>query len=442
MTNSPHMAAVKTAAEEALSRQFSSLREAGAFAAGKRGFLPSMAERERALSAIEAHGLPTRRVEAWHYTDLRRLLSSVAPLMAEMQGSVLPPLLPQAMRLAVLNGHAQAQDAEAARQAGLHAVSLAQGGHADMQFAVLPAEEQLAAKRGGNIVADINTAFAQDGWHIDVPAGGDPRQIELQIIQNGGQSHSRFPVHIGANARLTVLERQNGDDAASFLTSCTEVKIGAGAQVHWIILRERGAAAVELNRFQALLGQGAKLTLYIVNAGCGLLRQEVNVDMAGEGADFQLRGINLLAGKSHTDTTMVVRHLVENTASTEIFRNVAAEEARGVFQGMIRVAQQAQKTDARMACNSLILSDKAEFDAKPELEIFADDVACGHGATVAEIDHDHLFYLMARGIPEGQARALLVKAFVSELAEELPDELAAPVNQLLESWLAAHFCFA
>jgi len=184
------------------------------------------------------------------------------------------------------------------------------------------------------------------------------------------------------------------------------------------------------------LQEGAKLTLFIVNAGVKLLRQEVNVDVAGRGGDFQLRGINLLNGRSHTDITMDVQHVEEASTSTEILRNVVMGRARGVFQGMIRVNQQAQKTDARMSCNSLILSDEAEFDAKPELEIFADDVACGHGATVVDINHEHLFYLMARGIPEPQARGLLIKAFVNELAEEIEDEnLQQTIKSVIDTWL-------
>ncbi len=137
-----------------------------------------------------------------------------------------------------------------------------------------------------------------------------------------------------------------------------------------------------------------------MNAGGSLVRQEVRVATTGEGSDFQLRGINLLSGDTHTDVTMVLDHKVPHTGSRELIRNVVTGKARGVFQGRINVHQIAQKTDAKMACNTLLLSDDGEFSTKPELEIFADDVACGHGATVKEIDHNHLFYLMARGIDE------------------------------------------
>src|SRR5690606_28628886 len=132
--------------------------------------------------------------------------------------------------------------------------------------------------------------------------------------------------------------------------------------------------------------------------------QEIRVAAAGEDCVFTLRGVNLLAGDTHTDVTMVLDHAGYGASSTELVRNVVLDRAHGVFQGQIRVAREAQKTDAKMACNTLLLSDEGEFSIKPELEIFADDVACGHGATVAEIHKDHLFYLMARGVPEKEAR--------------------------------------
>ena len=172
----------------------------------------------------------------------------------------------------------------------------------------------------------------------------------------------------------------------------------------WIILRDQPDDATHLGQFNADARQDAKLTLFFVNAGGKLVRQEVRVGTAGEGSDFQLRGINLLAGDSHTDVTMMLDHTKPNTGSRELIRNVVTGKARGVFQGQINVNQIAQKTDAKMACNTLLLSDDGEFSTKPELEIFADDVPCGHGATVTEIDHNHLFYLMARGIDEKMAR--------------------------------------
>ncbi|AQS41623.1 MAG: FeS assembly protein SufD [Candidatus Tokpelaia hoelldobleri] len=377
--------------------------------------------RKAAIKAFEINGLPSRRLENWHYTDLKTLLANTAPYDGGTAGAARAPLLPESLVLSL------AEPTKTAKGIMPLAEALAKGETLPQEFAA------------DDAIGQINTAFAKDGWKMTVPAKAKDVMLELQNIRNGGQAHMRFPVTIGAGANVTVIERQGSDSGASFVSSLTDLEVGDNAQVTWVIVRQRGDDCVELNRLQARLGKNSRFTLYIINAGVRLLRQEVKVDLLGSGADFQLRGVNLLAGKTHTDISMEVRHLVEGTTSTEIVRNVVMDEARGVFQGMIRVAQIAQKTDARMACNSLILSDKAEFDAKPELEIFADDVACGHGATVTEIDRTHLFYLMARGIPEKQARALLIKAFVDELVEELENEtLETALKQVIDQWLETH----
>ena len=245
-------------------------------------------------------------------------------------------------------------------------------------------------------------------------------------------------VIVGAGAKATVVERQAGSGAA-LVSSVSTLELGEGAEVVWLVIQEQAETATHLGQFVARLGKDSKLTLFIMNAGGRLVRQEVRVDAAGEGADFQLRGVNLLGGDTHCDVTMVLDHSAPHTGSVEVVRNVVTGKARGVFQGQIRVAQIAQKTDARMACNTLLLSDDAEFSTKPELEIFADDVACGHGATMTEIDRDHLFYLMARGVPEKEGRRLLIKAFLAEIVEELEDEaLVAALEEKLDQWFATH----
>lgn len=388
------------------------------------------AAREAAMAVFRQNGLPSRRMESWHYTDLRKQLTHVAPYDDGKAGvSLAAPLVPGSIVLGVVNGKAvsaaQPVDASFRPLGGLLA-----SGRADL----------LQNFSAADIGVQINTAFVSDGWKMDIPENASfDSIIELQNIRNGAWSHVRFPVTVGRNAKMMVIQRQIGNGEGSFLSSVSNLDITDGAQVSWIIIREQGISSTEIHRLAARLGRNAGLRLYIINAGSHLLRQDIHVDLDGSGADFQLRGINLLSGKTHADTTMTVRHLVEATTSMEIIRNVVTDAARGVFQGMIRVAQAAQKTDARMACNSLILSDKAEFYSKPGLEIFADDVACGHGATVTEIDHDHLFYLMARGIPEAQARTMLAKAFVGELITEIDREEVEHVLQaVLDRWMQIH----
>jgi Fe-S cluster assembly protein SufD len=288
-------------------------------------------------------------------------------------------------------------------------------------------------------IGAVNTAFVADGYFVDIAAGTKlEAPLELQNVQAGGQVHVRFPVRVGAGAKATVVERQTGEGAA-LVSSVSQLLIGEGAEVLWLIVQNQADSATQLSQFKAELGKDAKLTLFILNAGGKLVRQEIIVNAKGEGAVFTLRGVNLLSGDSHTDVTMVLDHSVPDTSSTEVIRNVVTGKAHGVFQGRINVAQYAQKTDAKMACNTLLLSDDGEFSTKPELEIFADDVQCGHGATVTEIDRNHLFYLMARGIDEKTARGLLVKAFVAEVIEELEDEpTVEALEALLDGWFQAH----
>jgi Fe-S cluster assembly protein SufD len=302
----------------------------------------------------------------------------------------------------------------------------------DPRAAMAPADRDDA-------IGAINAAFAADGFGLAIAADAEiAAPIELQNLQAGGQVHSRFPVTVGAGAKATIIERQAGA-GAGLVSSVSTLDLGEGAEIVWVIVQEQAEAATHLGQFVATLAKDAKLTLFIMNAGGKLVRQEVRVGAAEEGSDFQLRGVNLLGGDTHCDVTMVLDHSAPHTTSTEIVRNVVTGKAHGVFQGQIRVDQIAQKTDARMACNTLLLSDDAEFSTKPELEIFADDVACGHGATMTEIDRDHLFYLMARGVDERQARGLLIKAFLAEIVEELEDEaLVAALEEKLDRWFATH----
>jgi len=386
--------------------------------------------RDLAIEWLKEQGLPGRKVESWHYTDLRTLLRSVPAFDATAGTNAQAPLIAGSCVAAISNGATLSMP----RLEGAAFASVADM-LIDGSFA--PA---LPPRGPDDAIGRINTAFVSDGWFVDIAEGADlGAPIEIQLIQASGQGHVRLPMRVGKGARAAVVERHLGGSADAFSTSISHLDIADDAEVTWIVVREKNDAGTELCQFNARLGAKAKLLLVMVNAGGKLVRHEVHVGVSGEGADFRLRGIDLLSGQSHTDLTMTIEHEVESTSSTAIVRNVVADRANGCFQGQIRVAPAAQRTNARMACNSLLLSDDAAFSAKPELEIFADDVQCGHGATVTEIDHNHLFYLMARGIPEREARGLLVKAFVMEIVEELEDEaVAEALTGVIESWLENH----
>lgn len=395
--------------------------------------LPGSAEtaryRDEAIELLKANGLPHRRIEAWHYTDLRRLLARVPPFSSEAGIGTLPPLEDGSPIFSIVNGVA----AESPSIDGVSSERLARRLIAGDNSAI---EDDLDRD---DAIGQINRAFVSDGWQIDLAAGTElARPIELQVLHAGGQAHSLCAFRAGEGTKAVIVERLHGN-AEALATHVDRVEIGKAAEITWIVLQEQAGETTGLSRFEGRIAEGAKLTLFVMNAGGKLVRHEIRVDAEGEEADFQLRGVNLLSGSSHTDVTMVLRHIGQGTTSREVLRNVVTGKASGVFQGQIRVDRLAQKTDAKMACNTLLLSDTGEFFAKPELEIFADDVACGHGATVTEIDRNHLFYLMSRGIPERDARGLLVKAFVAEIVEELEDErLIGALESRLESWFAEH----
>ncbi len=389
-----------------------------------------MAARDRLLSALKAEGLPTRRIEAWHYTDLKTLLKGL-PAAVTAKAAASPPLVEGSRVFALSQGMAD-------RAADAADLGLSRFGD-ELQNG--SAAQGLADRGADDAIGRINGSFVRDGYGFDIPAGAEIAGIiELQANQAGGTSHSRFPARFGAGSKATVLERHRAvTDAPALVSSVADLVLEEGAEVTWIVLQQQGVADTHLGQIKVVLNGDAKLRLFLINAGGKLVRQEVHVATAGGGADFTLRGINLLGAESHTDVTMTLGHNVPDTTSTEVIRSVVFDRARGVFQGQIRVAPDAQKTDARMACNTLLMSDDAEFSVKPELEIFADDVQCAHGATVADIDHTHLYYLMARGIPKKQARALLINAFVAEIVEELEDEaLVEALEAVIANWLEAH----
>jgi len=388
-------------------------------------------EAARALDTLRERGLPGRKVEAWHYTDLRTRLKPFAGRAAAAGEAAAKswladraPLVPAA-QLPFLEGQFLAGYADPLPEGVTLQATPARGGFADWTDAV----------------ALVNTLLATDGVRLEVAAGAEIAQ-PVALTHGGvapGASALRHAVTVGQGAKVTIIESHASPDGLDrHANTVIALSVGDRADVTWVIVQEEGDAATHLAQLDIALGEAARLTILVVNAGGSLVRREIRVRLAGADAGLAIRGVNLVGGASHVDVTTVLLHDQTGCAATEIFRNVATGEGSGVFQGQIRVAQIAQKTDARMACNTLLLSDTAEFSAKPELEIFADDVQCGHGATVTDILDEHLFYLRARGIPERQARAMLIQAFVEEVFDETDETLRDALNARIESWLEKH----
>lgn len=416
----------KTAAEEALTSYF------GDIVGQLNGSSHVVQARDNSFSALLKNGLPTRRVEAWHYTDLRRLLSDVPVTQPTKSAEAIAPFVAGSWVVGIRNGMT---DKVINTPDGVSITSLSsklQSGEADTVFGELSADDA---------IGQLNNALVTDGYQIEIAADTEVEElVELQFIQTGGQHHTKLPVTFKANSKATIIERHvSGDDAAALVSSVAHIKVENGAHARWIIVQMQGGQDTHLGQVNLELGENAELELYLINAGGKLVRQEIIANVEGSETNLTLRGVNLLAGDTHTDVTLKLGHNAPHTTSSETFRNVLYDDANGVFQGQIKVAQIAQKTDAQMACNTLLLSDNADFSAKPELEIFADDVICAHGATVTDIDPTQLFYLMARGIPEKSARGLLVKGFVTEVVEEFDNEAVVDALEgVINDWLDAN----
>lgn len=380
--------------------------------------------------------LPTRRVESFHYTDLRSQLGTFDAKAerpsedeAKKLGDGFPRLASNAAVLHFYDGHAFERN-----EALPEGISVNK---------TLPSH--LTVNSLDDTIAAINNELSADGVSITV---ADTANVERPI----GLAHAftgkaattastRFSIEAGKGSTSTFIERFMGTSKEAHLSSSVvSLKLGEGATLNYMVVQQSGLGADHLGHIAVELAADAKLNLFILNAGGRLVRQEVRVNVAGEGAHVDIKGVNLVGNNAHIDVTTVLDHNVPNTTANELFRNVVAGDGHGVFQGQIKVAQIAQKTDAQMACNTLLLTDEGDFSAKPELEIFADDVLCAHGATVTDIDDDHLFYLRARGIKEKAARGLLIKAFVDEVVEELgvSEELEEAFIGIIDNWLDAN----
>lgn len=389
------------------------LREgAAAFLArydGLRARLPGDAAiREAGAAAFRARGLPGVRDEAWHYTGLRPLAETrfAEPLTAIAACDRLMARLPaiEAPRLVFVDG--RFRDELSVVPA---AVAVRVGG---------PAYATLAQPGRHNMVA-LNTMLAEDGAAIEVAAGADGGTLVLASLGSGGTGdrpiafHPRHALRLGTGARLTLIEVAIGD-GAYLHNPVLEATLDEGAVLTHLRLQDESRAAFHLATLYADIAAGALYDGFALVLGARLGRLEVHVRLAGGGAAAHVNAAQLLGGRQHGDVTSVITHDAPSCVSRQTVKNVLGGHARGVFQGRIAVARDAQKTDGYQMNQALLLSPDAEVNSKPELQIHADDVKCSHGATVGELDAEQMFYLRSRGIAEAAARAMLVRAFLDE----------------------------
>ncbi len=410
---------IKTAAETAL---------ATAFGAAKARLPGAGALRESAFTRFEATGLPHRRVEEWKYTDLRALMRDAKPLAAppddaaksraRQAGAALAAI--EGRRIVLVDGAFVPELSDlAALEPGLRIRSMAQA---------LTAGDAAVTRRLGAVVATddtavaLNTAFMGDGVVIEVAEGVALARPLLIVFFNAGSApasvFTRSLAVIGNGARAMLIESHEGVPGSDYqVNAAFELEVGNDAHVDHVKITGAGGGSVHVSSLMVDIGAQARFNEFLFTTASAVVRNQLFIRLRGEGTVAGIRGATLLSGRQHADTTLVADHTAGSCVSREVFKSVLDDESRGVFQGKIIVRPNAQKTDARMAAHALLLSDDAEADSKPELEIFADDVQCGHGSTAGALDPDLLFYLKARGIPAKDAEALMIQAFVGEAIE-------------------------
>jgi len=405
--------------------------------------------RRQAFEAYERAGLPHRRIEEWKYTDLRVLMREVLPPAPEPDAAALK------RAAAALELHAIAGVRRLVLVDGVFAPKLSDT--ADLEKGlnirtlceVLEAgdsalQAQLLAPENSDAMVALNSAMMTDGVVIEVADGAALTQpLHIVHIAGGAEPAAMFTrslLRIGRAASATVVESFIAADGAKAyqVHDFLVVSIGDGARLDHVRLIEDGREAFNISSAVVTLGANAHFNTFGMTSGSNVSRYQPVIAFAGEGSRVEANGVNLLNGRQHADTTLLLDHAVPNCASREIFRAVIDDRGHSVFQGRIIVRPHAQKTDAKMMTRALLLSDEAEADNKPELEIFADDVTCGHGATAGALDESLLFYLRARGLSEKEAQALLIQAFVGEAIESIAnDALRELAISAAERWLAA-----
>jgi Fe-S cluster assembly protein SufD len=378
-------------------------------------------------AAEEALGfqLPNRRMEDWRWTDLRQMIDKPYPPRQQVSAA--------AGEVERLLGLSPFGAVAASRMVFVN-------GHYDKDHSKL-ANGWVESRAGIDEPIELmNVAFATDGARLRLEGNVDT-PIELIFIATDAAPRTiatRNVIEVADDASATIIETHVG--AGSYLcNSVTEIRIGNNARLDRVKVELESHDAVHLAHAHVYVGHSVTFRDFTLTTGAKLNRQNGTFRFVGEFADAKISGAYLLAGKQHADSALVVDHEVPNCASRELFKCVMDDHARGIFQGKVIVRPGAQKTDGKQSSHALLLSETAEFDAKPELEIYADDVACGHGATAGDLNHDHVFYLKSRGVPEAEAKALLIAAFVGEAFDTIHhDGIRAALEDFAARWLTEH----
>jgi Fe-S cluster assembly protein SufD len=429
---------LRTPAEAAIIEMFAPVRE--------RSPASVRPLREAALARFERQGLPHRRVEEWKYSDLRTRLKSAAPPAARPDVQTAKAALKAAgdafaamdrYRLVLIDGwfFPELSDVAAMESDGIAIAGVGEGlvrdGLADLMAVPGIAEADIAVA--------LNTAFAEDGVVVRIADNArlaKPIEILHVATDSVATRTARINLAAGAGAVATLIVGAVGGAPESTTNLLTDFRVGEGTALTVVHHQAEGRGTVHLGSAFASLGARAALRYLSVASGGDFARHQLFLTFTGEGARADIFGATMVDGARHIDQTLFVDHAVPGCTSAELFKTAIDGRATAVFQGRIIVRPDAQKTNGKMMSQALLLSEEAQMAAKPELEIFADDVVCGHGATAGQIDDNHLFYLMARGVPRREAERLLIEAFLDEAIDALGDEaIANALKVTVVEWL-------
>jgi Fe-S cluster assembly protein SufD len=390
------------------------------------------AQQQSSVDAFCRAGFPTLKNEDWKYTDVGPLTKQLfsVPDQAPPQPDT---ALADTLRFTNLDCH------ELVFINGLHAPELSFGGKTAAGIIIQPLALALAGdpdrlqpylnravNAAKNAFTALNTALIKDGAVILLPDDAVlDKPVHLMFLSTRQDpacaSLPRNLIVLGRNAAATVIESYLGADEAEYFTNAqTEVILEQGARLQHYKIQREGQQGFHVGNLQVLQHGDSRLESHAVSLGGRLARSDIDVSLAEPGAAVLLNGLYLAGGRQHVDNHTRIDHLTPHTTSEETYRGVLNDRARGVFNGKVVVHQDAQKTDASQSNANLLLSNDAEVDTKPELEIYADDVKCSHGATIGRLDQDMLFYLRSRAIPEDTARSLLTFAFADEVISRMP----------------------
>jgi Fe-S cluster assembly protein SufD len=395
--------------------------------------------RRKALARFAEIGLPTRRLEAWKYTDLSAIKEvSFAPPRRRAFTGDLPVLgSGDAHRIVFTNGFPPLPEATTPAPLGI-IIDLAAAGP---EAAVMPPALEDPAL---SPMALLNFAIGHGGLDLQVAPGiaaGSP----IEVVFVGGVEtdatawHLRHRIEVGRNSSATLIEIHFGAGKGRYLANhYADIVVAENARLRHVIVHDEGVGGVHITTRSVTVAADGRYECFALSCGGRLIRHETSVSLSAPGASCALSGAYLLRDRQHCDTTIEVRHAAPHTVCREVFKGVIDEAARGVFQGRIVVEPGAQKSDGHQLSKALLLSDDAEVDQKPELEIYADDVKCSHGAAVGQLDADEMFYLRSRGIPEVEARRLLIEGFLVEVFDDVTDEdLREALLARARSWFGA-----